>query len=314
MNRRPSFRKNSPTEQIAQLTAACDWLEIDRGRAVRYRQLVEEFFEENARSPQHFLAIGESCEIVRLFKLWEHRVSNFPGLAEKIRAVVAKGPVLREEENPATSSNRARDDAFNYLVAGTLLSAGVPIVAVDGTITRNEICKSEADITFQWSDMLIDIECKRPQSYASLGERTKDARRQIQHPSRGGRHGVIALDCSVLVRPAGTLLESDSVEMAERSISTELEKSVASRVKSHLTNSILGFLFFARVPVRTRTRRSPILTALGEPIQEYRLDCISTWLVVGNAQYAQPEILQCLAERLSMEQTFRASERREGSI
>ena len=46
-----------------------------------------------------------------------------------------------------------------------------------------------------------------------------------------------------LFRPAGTLLESDSVEMAERS-----QKSVASRVKSHLTNSILGFVFFARVP------------------------------------------------------------------
>jgi hypothetical protein len=51
-----------------------------------------------------------------------------------------------------------------------------------------------------------------------------------------------------LFRPAGTLLESDSVEMAERSISTGLEKSVASRVKSHLTDSILGFLFFVRVP------------------------------------------------------------------
>jgi hypothetical protein len=198
-----------------------------------------------------------------------------------------------------TLSNRARDDAFSYLVAGTLLSAGVLVVAVDGTIARNETCKSEADVTFQWNDMLIDIECKRPQSYASLGKRTKSARRQIKHPRRGGRHGVIAIDCSVLVRPAGNLLESGSVEMAERSISTELEKSVASKVKSHLTNSILGFLLFARVPVMTRTRRSPILTALGEPIHEYRPDCVSTWLVVGNAQYARPEILQSLAERLS---------------
>ena len=44
---------------------------------------------------------------------------------------------------------------------------------------------------------------------------------------------------------------SDSVEMAERLISTELEKSVASRVESRLPNSILGFLFFARVPAMT---------------------------------------------------------------
>ena len=76
MNRKPSFRKGSPTAQIAQLAAACDWLEIDRGRAVRYQQLVAEFFEEDARSQQHFLAIGESCEIVRLFGLWEHVSAN----------------------------------------------------------------------------------------------------------------------------------------------------------------------------------------------------------------------------------------------
>lgn len=161
MNWRPSFRKGSPTEQLAQLAAACDWLEIDRGRDVRYRQLLEEFFEEDARSPQHILAYGESCEIVRLFELWEHRSTDSPGLAGKIKAVVAKGPVLREEENPATSSNRARDDAFSYLVAGRLLSAGVPVVAVEGTIARNETCESEADVTFQLGDMLIDIPCKR---------------------------------------------------------------------------------------------------------------------------------------------------------
>jgi hypothetical protein len=114
--------------------------------------------------------------------------------------------------------------------------------------------------------------------------------------------------------PAGTLRESDSVEMAERSISSELEKSVASRVESHLTNSILGFLFFARVRARTRTRRSPILTALGEPIYEYRIDCISTSLVKGNAQYARPEILQWLTECLRKEQIFRMSKRREGQV
>jgi hypothetical protein len=68
---------------------------------------------------------------------------------------------MREEENPATSSNRARDDVFSYLVAGRLLSAGVPVVAVEGTIARNETCESEADVTFQLGDMLIDIECKR---------------------------------------------------------------------------------------------------------------------------------------------------------
>ena len=37
----------------------------------------------------------------------------------------------------------------------------VPVVAVEGTIARNETCESEADVTFQLGDMVIDIECKR---------------------------------------------------------------------------------------------------------------------------------------------------------
>jgi hypothetical protein len=299
MERRPAFRKGRYTEQVAQLAAACEWLEIDRGRAARYGKLIKEFFEDDARSPQHILAYGESCEIVDLFELWEHRITDFPGLAGKIRAVFGKGPLLREEEKPATSSNRARNDAFGYLVAGKLLSAGVPVVAVDGILARNTTCESEADVTFQWSGMLIDIECKRPQSHTALGERAKEAREQLQRPSRGGRHGAIALDCSVLVRPAGTLLESASGEVAERWLSTELERAVASRVVSHLTNSILGFLFFARVPAMTRVRRSPILTARGTPIHDYRPDSISTWLVFSNAQYAGPDVLRYLAGRLS---------------
>jgi hypothetical protein len=144
-------------------------------RAARYGKLIREFFEDDARSEHHILAYGESCEIVDLFELWEQRVIDFPGLAGKIRAVFSKGPLLREEENPAVSSNQARNDAFGYLVAGKLLAAGVPVVAVDGVMTRDAACESEADVTFRWNETLIDIECKRPQSYAALVERKGSA-------------------------------------------------------------------------------------------------------------------------------------------
>ena len=233
-----------------------------------------------------------------LFELWEHRVDDFPGLANRIRTVFNKGPLLREEENPGTSTNRARNDAFSYLVAGRLLAVGVPVVAIDGITSRDGNCTSEADVTFQWSGKLIDIECKRPQSYASLEERAKEARDQIQRPNRSGRHGVIALDCSVLVRRAGTLLESDSGKAAGRSVSIRLEKSIAHKVDASQTNLILGLLLFARVPVMTRGRQSPISTAEGKRIYDFRPDSISTWLVVSNAQYSGPDVLRCLAERL----------------
>jgi len=208
MDRLPVFRKGSYTEQIARLVAACNWLGIGQGRAAQYSKLIREFFEDNARSKQHILAIGESCEIVDLFELWEHRATAFPGLAEKIKTACSTGALLREEEHSATSSNRARDDAFGYLVAGRLLAAGV--VDIEGIFAPITSRESKADITVQWHGTLIDIECKRPQSSAALTKLTKKARKQLQHPGRGRRHGLIAIDCSVLVRPAGTLLESAS--------------------------------------------------------------------------------------------------------
>jgi hypothetical protein len=298
MDRKPVFRKELYTEQIGRLVAACNWLGIERGRAARYSKLIREFFENDARSEQHILAIGESYEIVDLFELWEHRATAFPGLAGKIRTVCSKGPLLREEENSAASSNRARNDAFGYLVAGRLLAAGVPVVAVDGILMRDTICESEADVTLEWHGALIDIECKRPRSYVALEERTKEGREQLQRPCRGGRHGAIALDCSVLVRQAGTLLESGSGEVAERLISTKLQELATPKVVSYLTNSMLGFLFFARVPAMIRVRRSPIVTAMGKPIYDFRPDSISTWLIFSNAQYAGLDILRGLADRL----------------
>lgn len=297
MNLGPSFRKMKYTEHVTRLAQACDWLGIDQGRAAQYGDLIREFFEDDARSPRHILAFGESCEVIDLFELWEARVADFPGLAEKMKAVLGKGPLLREEENPATSSNRSRNDAFGYLVAGRLLASTVPVVAVDGINARGATCSSEADVTFRWKTTLFDIECKRPRSYVALGERAAEARAQLERPSREGRHGVIAIDCSVLVRPAGTLLESSSGAEAEGLVSRKLERSIAPRINSCLTNSILGFLLFARVPAMIHIRRSPILAASGEPFHDFRPDSISTWLLVSNAQYAGPDVLRDLATR-----------------
>jgi hypothetical protein len=227
------------------------------------------------------------------------------GLAGTLRTAFAKGPALREEENLTTLSNRPRNDAFVYLVAGTLLSVGVPVIAVDGKVVRNETCKSKTDATFRWEDLLINVECKRPQSQKALGKLTKEARGQIENPSRGGRHGVIALDCSVVIRPKWNLLGCDSEEAAkqsERSISMWLEKSILPQIKMHLNESILGFILFAKVPAKIQVHTSPVVTALGEPIHEFRLDCISTWLVAGNEQHPQHQILRHAAGRLEQQQ------------
>jgi hypothetical protein len=288
---------------VARLSAACEWLGIDRGRAAQYGALITAFFECNARSRQHVLAYCESCEIVNLFELWRCHVAEFPGLGDKIKKVFTKGPVLREEENPAKATNQARDNAFTYLIGGTLLAAGVPVISVDGCATPGANCESNADVIFRWDRSLIDMECKRPRSFAALQDKTRRARGQIQDPKRGSRDGVIGIDCSILVRPQGTpqgtLREDDSAGAVERFISTEIEKTIVPKIASRLTHSIAGFILFARVPAMIRLARSPVLPAEAEPIYYYRPDSIATWVVYPNSRYAQPAILKHLADCLN---------------
>ncbi len=130
MDRKLSFRKAPSSEYLANLEAACQWLSVESGRAARLRHFLGEFVESDERSREHILAYSKSREIVDLFGLWEHRIADFPGLDKKMWSVFRKGPLLREDKKAAASSNRPRNDAFVYLVAGLLLKAGLQVVAV----------------------------------------------------------------------------------------------------------------------------------------------------------------------------------------
>jgi hypothetical protein len=84
---------------------------------------------------------------------------------------------LREGETTNASSNRPRNDAFCYLVAGKFLAADIPIVNVDGIFScRFDGYETNADFTFAWKEKLITVECKRPQSEKQLLRRAKPAR------------------------------------------------------------------------------------------------------------------------------------------
>ena len=96
-----------------------------------------------------------------------------------------------------------------------LMAAGVTVVAVDGIRRVGSDCTSEADLTFEWNGALIDVECKRPQAADALILRMLEAREQIERPGRGGRLGVVALDWTPSIRPAGELLEYEAGEDGE---------------------------------------------------------------------------------------------------
>lgn len=296
----PHFKSAHYTDHLRSLQTACEWMGIDLGRAAQYRNLVREFFAEDKRSREHILAYNESCEIIDIYELWEAYIHHFPGLTQKVKAVLSSGPSLREDERPETSNNRPRNDAFVYLVAGKLIRAGVKIITVDGIVAQGVSCPSDADITFDWYGSPIAIECKRPQTQKKVARGVRDARHQLTKPNRQAERGIIALDCSGFVRPQERLLEADSAEDAERFLADALAKAVRPKVERNLETSILGYLLFARAPAMTRMGHSSIVSPQGAPLASYfRPDSISTWLMINNADSASPEVLRSVAQLLS---------------
>ena len=248
--------------------------------------------------PEQLLAYYESYEVVELFRLWKHRAGEFPGLREKMRETCDKGPYLGKDENTAASSNRPRNDAFCFLVAGKLLDAGVSVVNVDGATSPGFRDHRLADVTFTWEKKTIDVQCKRPQSAGKLLKRATDARDQVV---RCGRRGIIAIDCSVLCRPDGAGPEVPTQRTAEDRLSIWLKTNIEPKVRPSVSPDVLGFLLFARIPALTPM---DLVDNKGKRIQ--RLECISSWLAVGAASLRDTEVLKDIAARLHMSMARRS--------
>ena len=290
MVQNPSLKKQVTAAHVRKLERICKWLgtEQQQGRARDYLRLLREFSQCSQLSDEHILSYYESCEIVELFELWETRVSAFPGLEDKIRQVYRQGPVLRENENVSSSTNRPRNDVFAFVLSGKFMAAGICVTNVDGVSSRSSIPPSDVDFSFLWQGEAIDVECKRLQSEAQLLKRAKHAKKQIL---RGGRCGIIAIDCSALCRPSGTLLETDSPERAERDVSRWLEANIEPKVRPSLKSYILGFILYSSFPAMTA-----IPDSKGTLL--FRRDYISSRLVVGNPSYPDRNVLQDIARLL----------------
>ncbi len=292
------LKKQTTDTFVQQLNCASQWLNIGQGRARAHVRLLEEFDRVHRRSREHILAYYESCEIVELFELWEDRVDQYSGLKAKLQTACKKGPIVTEDEKSSNSSNKPRNDVFVYLMAGKFLAASIPVSTVDDICASPDITKSNADFSFRWNTLDMNVECKRINSPAQLLKRAKEARDQVLKTDRSG---VIAIDCSVIARPPDTLLETESPLQAEREMSRWLEYNIVPQLQTALAPQILGFILFARIPAMTATG---ILDS-GEQVYRRR-DRISSILAVGNRSCSDRTILQSIAQRLR-KQTFQSS-------
>ena len=283
--------KRSADEYIRNLETACKFLKIERGRAREYVRHLVEFNRAETLTPEHLLAYYESCVIEELFDLlWKNYFEVFPGIEKKIRKACAKGPFLREDEMPKTSSNRPRNDAFCYLVAGKFLSAAISVVSVDGISSRHFTCETSADLTFLWENKHVSVECKRPQSQEAMRGLAKKALKQL---SSTGGCGIIAIDCSVICRPNGTVFEASSQEEAEYELYEQLSHDILPELNSMSAELLLGFLLFSRIPAMTAI---DLVDGGGKPIR--RRECIISWLAVGSRVDQEYGILRKAADML----------------
>jgi hypothetical protein len=122
---------------------------------------------------------------------------------------VSRGPINYVDENPATSSNAARNIAFELAVMAKLASVGIPL---DFSIP--------IDVACDFGGRSLLFECKRPQSTEKVETNVRKAFAQLEEKYRTSqryRHrGIIALDVTKLINPEFMLYsQADEVGLSE---------------------------------------------------------------------------------------------------
>lgn len=248
----PIFQTSVDTQdQVRRIEEASLWAGISKGagRSSEYSKLLRELVEKNRRSPKHILAWHESADITEMHELWISREKFFPGLKKKIFEVLRSGPVLCQDENDS-SSNRARNDAFNYLLAGRMLAAGLEVLAVDECQSHRNTERWKGDITMEHEGVIFDVQCKRPRGFHSLERNVLNARDQIITMARPAR-GVIAMDLSFCIHNEVGALSAFSGEEASAQVESKILESLSLRILEIIRQDsrIMGLIAFASVPV-----------------------------------------------------------------
>lgn len=265
---------------LKDLQDACAWIGVSGGRHEDYKKLLREFFEEEQKSENHILGYNESCEIVDIWKLWKEEVDNFPKLKKKIVTACKKGPILKEKEN--AKSNRARNDGFVFYIAGKLLRIGLEVICVDDVWIQEFHGEGKPDVAILWDGDRIDFQCKRLISQKKLKERLKEARNQILS-SGNPQRGIIAVDCSAILRPHGQLISGDSPEGAEHFLMQCLER-LAPEVSQFAKDKVLAVILFGRSPANINTGSSSILSSSGKPFSYYTPFSVCSYLGIINEE------------------------------
>jgi len=194
--------------EVAQLTIeAAKWLQeqgirIENTRIERYitdmQRLARDFenkalfrlsAEELSDYDDHMReSLFEASDLITIYNGLQNNVTD--GLREKLRSLV-KGPVSFPKER--SNSNQPRNIAFELMTAAYFeMSKMAPFFTGD------------ADLSVTAEGTKVVVECKRPQNYASIKPRMREALKQIDTrvtKSGEGTVGIAALDITKTLNP-----------------------------------------------------------------------------------------------------------------
>jgi hypothetical protein len=163
------------------------------------------------------LPLFEANELVTIHQgLADKRLDAY--LRPKLEELVS-GPDSYVNEN-ASSSNKARNAAFELAVIASLATAGLSI-RQDGGV---------ADVVAQLGSTTVIVECKRPQSVTGIHRAIADARHQLAKRYREARRpsttGFIALDLTKVWNP-------------NLSVTSDMRRrEVVSRIRHHMESVV----------------------------------------------------------------------------
>lgn len=280
------------------LSEALNWIKIKQGRATEYRRLCEEF-AKGRTSRKHFLIYNESCEIIDIYSAWKDKIVNFPGLETKIRTVFTKGGVLRETEDHKTSSNRFRNDAFVYVVAGKFLHVpNLSLLSVDNvpncSFPKGVAENLSGDIVMKLNGLTVKVECKRPLKVGSLNSNVKKAVGQLRKDCAG----IVAVDLSRAIRKDYQYLKAATVRAASDFIRSEVQNLLMPLAQAFNGKNLLGFIGFARVPLITPIQ-STILQSDGQPYAwQVRINSALCFLLIKNSRCSRGDVMEYFSTQL----------------
>lgn len=166
-------------------------------------------------------ALYEANETIIIYKALSLEYTNE---IKKHLQKILKGPIEYTHENPSSSSNEARNIAFELATMALLVLHNFKL---DFTVG------SDVAITFNDGENKFIFECKRPQAENKVEKNVRKARSQLRERykqySKGEMQGLISLDISKLINEEFNLFVGSN----EEEIIEELYNEIRSFIEKH---------------------------------------------------------------------------------